>query len=165
MSLLNVTFLLLHLLVPNATFAAEETTFAGRVLDLTNVERQRVGLAPLSMNPQLNDAAQSYSQVLASSGCFDHTCGSVPNVMDRVRQAGYTSWNTLAENIAAGYQTPEDVVASWMASPHHRANMLSDGFTDLGIGLAKSSGNLGTYWAEEFGSRQGGAAWDSGGGG
>lgn len=133
----------------------DASAYSVRVLDLTNVERQKAGLAPLVMNAQLSTAAESYSKVLASSGCFDHTCGSVPNFADRATQAGYTGWNSLGENIAAGYATPEDVVSGWMQSPGHRANMLSSKFTEIGVGVVSGSGSYGTYWTQEFGSRPG----------
>jgi uncharacterized protein YkwD len=128
-------------------------TFADRVIELTNAERVNAGLSPLTMNPQLQDAAQTYSEVLASGGCFDHTCGPVPDVADRDDQAGYSGWTALGENIAAGYSTPEAVVAGWMASPGHHANMLSPDFTEIGVGLASGDGEFGTYWTEELGSR------------
>jgi uncharacterized protein YkwD len=133
--------------------AQTDTAFVARVLDLTNSERQQGGLKPLALSPELNEAAQKYSQVLASSGCFDHTCGPVPNFADRVGQAGYTGWTALAENIAAGYPTPETVVAGWMASTGHRANILSPKYTEMGIGRVSGTGQLGTYWTQEFGSR------------
>jgi uncharacterized protein YkwD len=132
---------------------ADKTDFVGRVLELTNVERQNAGLAPLALNPELEDAAQSYSEVLASSGCFDHSCGPVPNFADRDDQAGYTDWTNLGENIAAGYPTPEAVVESWMASPGHRANILSPQFTEIGVGVTSGDGQYGTYWTQEFGTR------------
>src|SRR5437660_1560261 len=91
--------------------------YIARVVDLTNQEREKAGLEPLNASAELQDAAQGYSEVLASSGCFEHTCGPVPNFADRDGQAGYTGWTALGENIAAGYDTPEDVVAGWMASP------------------------------------------------
>src|SRR5262245_831653 len=96
-----------------------------RVLELTNVERKKVGAAPLALSPELNGAAQSYSDVLASTGCFAHTCGPVPDVADRIDQSGYAGWVAIAENIAVGYPTPEAVVAGWMGSEGHRENMLS----------------------------------------
>ena len=67
------------------------SAFTARVLELTNAERQKAGLAPLSPNAQLTNAAQSYSQVLASSGCFQHTCGPVPNFAERDGQADRTA--------------------------------------------------------------------------
>jgi uncharacterized protein YkwD len=132
---------------------ADESSFAARVLELTNGERQNAGLAPLSLNPQLADAAQTYSEVLAASGCFSHTCGPVPNFADRDGQAGYTNWTNIGENIAAGYPTPEEVVAGWMASPGHRANILSPQFTEMGVGMVIGGGQYGTYWTQEFGTR------------
>src|SRR5262245_49633734 len=98
----------------------EHSGFAAKVVDLTNAERQTAGLAPLSLSPELADAAQNYSQVLASGECFAHTCGPVPDFADRDGAAGYNDWTTIGENIAAGSPTPDDVVAQWMASPGHR---------------------------------------------
>jgi uncharacterized protein YkwD len=123
------------------------------VLELTNQERQNAGLAPLSLSDQLDSAAQDYSEVLADTGCFDHTCGPVPDLSDRDVQAGYTGWTALGENIAAGYDTPEQVVAGWMASPGHRANILSPNYTEMGIGVSSTGGQFGTCWTEEFGTR------------
>jgi uncharacterized protein YkwD len=156
----SVTLLLAGLLVlqTGSVAAAPVQTDPGlvaRVLELTNIERQKAGLSPLTISAELNDAALTYSQVLATSGCFQHTCGSVPNFADRVGQAGYSGWNALAENIAAGYPTPEAVVAGWMASPGHRANILSPKYTEIGIGLVSGGGQFGTYWTEEFGARPG----------
>jgi uncharacterized protein YkwD len=134
----------------------DDRDIVGRVLDLTNAERQQAGLGPLALSPQLNDAAQGYSRVLASGACFEHTCGPVPKFEDRAGQAGYKGWNALGENIAAGYPTPEAVVAGWMASAGHRANILSPKFTEMGIGMV-SGGPYGMYWTQEFGSRPGAA--------
>jgi uncharacterized protein YkwD len=124
-----------------------------RVLDLTNAQRRDAGLGPLSLSSQLSEAAQKYSQVLASSGCFEHTCGPVPNFVDRIGQSGYSGWTSLGENIAAGYPSPEAVVGGWMASPGHRENILSPSYSEVGIGMVSGSGQLGTYWTEEFGTR------------
>ena len=113
------------------------------------------GLAPLASNAELQDSAQGYAQVLASGGCFEHTCGAVPDFADRDNLSGYSGWTAIGENIAAGYPTPEAVVAGWMASPGHRANILSADFTEIGIGVTTGGGKFGTYWTQEFGARIG----------
>jgi uncharacterized protein YkwD len=123
-----------------------------RVLDLTNTERGKAGLAALSLNPKLTLAAQGYSQVLASGTCFEHTCGPVPNFTDRDVAAGYVGWTALGENLAGGFMTPDSVVAGWMGSATHRANILSANFTDIGIGVSSGSSQFGMCWAEEFGA-------------
>jgi uncharacterized protein YkwD len=151
-----VTLLFAGLLVlqtaPALAAPQDDRGFVSRVLDLTNAERQKAGLGPLSLSAELNNAARGYSQVLASGACFEHTCGPVPRFEDRVGQAGYSGWNALGENIAAGYPTPEAVVNGWMSSPGHRANILSPTFTEIGIGMA-SGGAYGAYWTQEFGRR------------
>lgn len=136
--------------------AAEQNHAAdlARELELTNAARQAAGLAPLVLSSQLSDAAQSYTQVLASGSCFDHSCGAVPNFADRIGQSGYAGWSAIAENIAAGYPTPDAVVAGWLASPGHRANILSPSYREIGIGVV-SGGAYGMYWTQEFGSRPG----------
>jgi uncharacterized protein YkwD len=163
-----VTFLFATaMILPTSTASAapqDGNTLAAQVLDLTNAERQKAGLPALALSSELADAAQSYSQVLASSGCFEHTCGPVPNLVDRDAQAGYTGWTNIGENIAAGYPTAEAVVAGWMASPGHRANILSANYTEIGIGMTAGGGQFGTYWAQEFGARPAASATDAGDG-
>ena len=135
--------------------AAEAATDpASRVVELTNVERQKAGLAPLAAQANLTQAATGHAGVLASGSCFAHTCGPVPDFAERAKQAGYTNWSALAENIAAGQRTPEAVVQAWMESPGHRANILNPQYTEIGVGLA-TGGRMGNYWAQSFGARRG----------
>jgi len=137
-----------------AAAGPDHTPDVARVLELTNAQRHAAGLGMLKLSPQLNDAALSYSEVLASGSCFEHSCGAVPNFADRLGLAGYTGWASIAENIAAGYPTPEAVVAGWMDSPGHRRNILSPDYNEIGVGVV-SGGSYGTYWTQEFGSRPG----------
>lgn len=125
---------------------------AARVIELTNHERARAGLAPLTYNPNLTLSAQTYAQVLAAGPCFGHTCGPIPYVVDRDEAAGYYDWLTVGENLAAGDWSPEQVVGAWMASPSHRANLLNPSFQEIGVGVAYG-GAYGSYWTQEFGAR------------
>jgi uncharacterized protein YkwD len=122
-----------------------------RVVELTNAERQKAGLPPLSVNPDLAEAAQRYAEAMAATGCFEHTCPPIPELQGRVESAGYTQWGRLAENIAAGQRSAEQVVAAWMGSPGHKANILRDGVTEIGVGRA-AGGSFGTYWVQDFGA-------------
>lgn len=150
-------FALIGLLaLPLNTAAAapeDESSYVARVLDLTNAERQKAGLPALALSDSLANSARAYSRVLAASGCFAHTCGPVPDLVDRDAAAGYAGWSAVGENIAAGYPSPEAVVAGWMASPGHRANILSPEYTEIGIGVADGAAPYETYWAQEFGAR------------
>ena len=129
--------------------------FVARLVQLVNVERQRVGAALLTANGPLTRAAQGYAVVLADGSCFAHDCGSTPD--QRIAAAGYTHWTAWGENAAFGQSTPEDAMAAWMSSPGHRANILNGTYRDIGVGVAvKSNGTL--YWVQDFGRTQNSAA-------
>jgi uncharacterized protein YkwD len=131
---------------------AAASEYLERVVELTNAERVQAGLAPLRLSPELSEAAQAYAEVLATSGCFAHTCGPVAQVEARSELAGYRGWRSLGENIAGGQLSPERVLQMWMESPGHRSNILNPGFTEFGVGLA-AGGEFGLYWAQMFGTR------------
>ena len=129
---------------------APTASWEDQVVALVNRERQTRGLGPLTTHPALARAARDYAQVLASTGCFGHTCGPVPDLGQRARQAGYIGGLLLGENIAAVSRTPEEVMAGWMGSAGHRDNILRAGFRETGVGIARG-GEYGIYWVQEFG--------------
>ena len=137
-----------------ASADAERDANIARVLELTNIERQKVGAPPLAVSPELSNAAQSYSEVLATTGCFEHSCGPVPDVAARLVKSGYQGWTGWAENIAWGYPSPEAVVAGWMESAGHRQNLLNPRFREIGIGVAINGSRNGTFWTQDFGARR-----------
>ena len=132
---------------------ANRDQLAARVLELVNQERAREGLAPMAMNPNLTTAAQSYAETLSSGGCFEHTCGPVPNPGDRIRNTGYSGYNAWAENIAAGQRTPEEVMKSWMNSPGHRANIMNPIYNEIGVGVSNGAAPYRIYWSQSFARR------------
>ena len=142
---------LVLLLAPVGAYADLES----EVIDLVNDERAAEGLGPLRYDADLTAAARGHSQDMGLNDYFDHIGldGSTPG--DRITEAGY-SWNTYGENIAAGYATPAAVVAGWMASPGHRANILNPNFCDIGVGYAYvASSTYGRYWTQNFGRKSG----------
>jgi uncharacterized protein YkwD len=132
--------------------------FPTDVLTLTNKERQKANLAPLAMNPILTAAAQAHAEDMANKDYFSHTGLDGSNETLRVTRIGgvFTgAFAGAAENLAVGPATPAAVVASWMASPGHRDNILNPSWTLLGVGyffLPKDSGKVayGHYWAQNF---------------
>ncbi|WNV88614.1 CAP domain-containing protein [Umezawaea sp. Da 62-37] len=119
-----------------------------KVLDLTNQERSAAGCSPLVADKRLATSARGHSQDMANQNYFDHVSKDGRTFVDRIKAAGYPSPG--AENIAAGQQTPADVMKSWMESPGHRANILNCGLKALGVGVAKG-GSFGIYWTQNFG--------------
>ncbi len=131
------------------------SAFLNRVVELTNVERAQQGLAPLTFNPQLAAAAQVHSANMGMRDFMDHTNpldGSL--AADRVTSQGY-NYQTVAENVAGGQPTPEQVVLDWMNSPEHRVNILNPNVTEIGVGYhfqGNDTGNINFshYWTQVF---------------
>ncbi|MEU3901573.1 CAP domain-containing protein [Streptomyces sp. NPDC045251] len=119
------------------------------VVDLTNRERVRAGLAALAADPRLTAAAQAHSTDMVARDFYSHTDPDGGKPWDRAAAAG-AARRTVGENIACGQRSPADVVEGWMNSPGHRANILKADFTHIGIGLA-GGGRAGTYWTQLFG--------------
>lgn len=119
------------------------------VVDLTNRERARAGLAALAVDPRLTAAAQAHSADMVARDFYSHTDPDGGKPWDRAAAAG-AARRTVGENIACGQRSPADVVEGWMNSPGHRANILKADFTHIGIGLA-GGGRAGTYWTQLFG--------------
>ncbi|MEU2062610.1 CAP domain-containing protein [Streptomyces sp. NPDC013455] len=126
---------------------ATASTVTARVVQLVNAERAKAGCRPLTLNSTLTKAAQAHSADMAAHRNMSHTGSDGSGPGDRITAAGYT-WSSYGENVAYGYSTPEAVMAGWMSSPGHRANILNCGFEEIGVGLAQP----GSYWTQDFGT-------------
>jgi uncharacterized protein YkwD len=133
---------------------AQAAGFPDEVVRLTNVERQVNGCADFVVHKSLTAAAQAHSQDMADHNFMGHNGSNGSSPWDRIIAAGYTKWTGLAENVAAGYQTPEAVVKGWMASPGHRANIVNCKLKEIGVGYAVNPNTTyRVYWTQDFGSR------------
>ena len=81
---------------------------------------------------------------------MSHTGSNGSSFDQRIEAAGYLHWNALAENVAAGYTTVNAVMSGWMASPGHRANLVSSSYVHVGVGRATASNGV-QYWTQDFG--------------
>ena len=146
---------------------AAQPSIEQQVTDLTNEQRQQHGCADaLILSAQLTAAASAHSQDMALHDLFSHTGSNGSTMVSRVVATGY-GYSQLAENLAAGPTTAEGVVASWMNSPGHRANILNCDLHQLGVGfyvqlddqanVRLDNGQLGGpyryYWTQDFGSQ------------
>lgn len=135
--------------------------FDSEVLRLTNRARQRGWncvslreggpvLAPLARSAQLDLAATAQSAGMALAGYFDHQSsldGSTP--FRRVQATGMKP-RSSAENIAAGQDSPEEVVDGWLRSPGHCRNIMGD-FDFIGLSYVTRPGTkYKSYWTQVF---------------
>ncbi|MCU4652605.1 CAP domain-containing protein [Roseibacterium sp. SDUM158016] len=121
-----------------------ERVSAGETVDIASagtqlsLQRAQNGIVrPLGYSPALQAAAETHAEYLSRTGNFSHAGpgGSTPR--SRAARAGYRSCLT-AENIARGQPDIRSVVAEWMNSPGHRANILNAQVTQYGFARAGS---------------------------
>jgi uncharacterized protein YkwD len=108
----------------------------------------------LQLSAMLNRAALIHAQDMARHSHFEHegTDGSTP--AERITRVGYR-WRNVAENIAAGAPTAESVVAGWLKSPGHCANIMGADYREMGIAYAlEPKSEAGIYWAQEFATQR-----------
>lgn len=118
------------------------------VVRLTNQQRAKYGLPPLQLDWQLARVARYKSADMRDKNYFSHQSPTYGSPFTMIKNFGI-SYRTAGENIAAGQQTPQEVVNDWMKSPGHRANILNKSFTHIGVGYAKG-GSYGDYWTQMF---------------
>ena len=135
--------------------AASASPRVDAVVAAINDRRIANGLAPLTGNAALDQAAQRHAADMAASGRLGHTGSDGSSMEDRVRGAGY-SYRSLGENVAVGQAGAAEVVADWMDSPGHRANILMAEAREIGVGFAEGAavGNMpGRFWVLVVGAR------------
>lgn len=98
----------------------------------------------LSANADTEEAAHRHTDWMQANRTMSHSGDSGSNAGSRLTAAGY-HWSAVGENVAMGQATPAAVVAAWLASPGHCANIMNATFVDVGFGFAPASGGAPTY--------------------
>ena len=133
--------------------SSERETLIRSVVDLTNNERAKLGLPPLTYDKRLEKAAQWMAEDMANKGYFSHTDSFGRSVGQRVPTFGYENYAILRENLAGGFSSPKEAVDAWMKSPGHKASILCEKCTNIGVGIHYDpKSKYGYYWVQEFGT-------------
>ncbi|WP_322747034.1 CAP domain-containing protein [Streptomyces fagopyri] len=127
--------------------AAPGSRVVDHVVALVNRARGKAGCSPVTLNAKLSKAARRHSADMAGHRNMSHRGSDGSGPGRRITRAGY-DWSAYGENVAYGYSTAAAVMAAWMSSPGHRRNILTCGFTEIGVGLAQP----GSYWTQDFGT-------------
>ncbi len=152
---------------PGASLTPNEgnlETIRAATLCLINRERADNGEGALQPNAQLQQAAQGHSESMVQGDYFEHASPNGDTPLSRMRSAGYIYSSQVGyevgENIGWGtlwLATPNAIVAAWMASPGHRANILDAHFHDTAIGVSPHApstlghGQAGAIYTQDFG--------------
>lgn len=106
------------------------------LVDLANGSRFGSNLGALTINSTLEQAAQLKANDMALKSYFAHVSPDGVEPWHWFKEAGY-KYVYAGENLAVNFSDSVDVNNAWLNSPTHRANILNDKFTEIGIATAK----------------------------
>ena len=110
------------------------------VVDRTNQLRREAGIPALETDPMLTQAAQVRAEEMAAAGTYSHTrpdgsqyytVADCPYMAENIHRIADRRLKTLGKGLA------EAAVDDWAASSGHLKNILNDGLSGIGIGLAR----------------------------
>jgi len=147
--------------LPTEKDAAKIST---RVLELVNEARARPRKCgsqrfqpapPLTLSPVLSRAALVHAKDMSANKLFEHRGSDGSRPAERATRVGY-DWTAIAENIAVGPASAEEVVQGWLDSPGHCVNIMGAQYREMGIAYNTDFAHKGEiYWAQEFGTQKG----------
>ncbi|MCW2608557.1 MAG: hypothetical protein JWO60_3250 [Frankiales bacterium] len=122
------------------TAPALDDAYEARVVQLVNAARSSRGLRPLAVSACADRYAEAWTTRLTQIATLEHR-GDLGAVL------GGCGATEVAENIAYGHVTADQLVQMWMDSPGHRENILNAAYTHVGTGAVKTAD--GTVWSTQ----------------
>jgi hypothetical protein len=147
-------FILCSFFLPQLERSTETAEiYSSVVTSSTNFDRNQYNLLTLSVNPLLEEAAKEKAADMAAKGYFAHNSPEGLTPWYWISKAGY-NYVYAGENLAVDFTDSNDVVQAWMNSPGHRANILNDHYTEIGVATAQGEyqGRPTIFVVEMFGS-------------
>lgn len=134
--------------IPETSAPSEEVhPYILRIVEPVNEERAKAGLNALKLDTAAARAASVRAKEIVSS--FSHTRPDGRSFTTALAEQG-VNYRMAGENIAWGQRSPEQVMEGRMNSPGHRANILRESFTHIGVGYHQEGGV--NYWTQLFAS-------------
>lgn len=133
--ILNTTIFILVVLF---NFGFANAASSQEIVNLTNINRTKNGLEALNININLTNAAQAKANDMFKDNYFAHIAPDGTTPWDFIKGAGY-EYSYAGENLAIGYTDDQELVTDWMNSPLHRANIMNDKFTEIGVAVVNGT--------------------------
>jgi uncharacterized protein YkwD len=127
-------------LTPTDAVLSSSTHDAASAAALVSAYRVAHGLSPVTVDSNLNRAAEHQARAVAAAGRLSH--GNFVSRMDQYGIAGYS-----AENLSAGAGTVDSTITRWKNSPGHNSNLLMPQARKIGFARADANNRYGRYWA------------------
>ena len=133
--------------------AQASTISPENIISLTNQQRGASGLNSLNNNSKLAAAALAKANDMFEKQYWDHFGPNGETPWQCIRAAGY-NYVYAGENLAKGFRTAEGVHEAWMASPTHKANIMSANYQDIGVAVVEGvlNGQQTTLVVQMFGN-------------
>jgi uncharacterized protein YkwD len=119
----------LALLLPAAALAGSSQSESSLISEMNRVRAEH-GLGRLTADTHLERAARAHTAEMIDSNSFEH--GAFGSRMQQFDVTGQLAGENLAWG-TGGRATAQGIVAAWLASPEHRANLLRPSFTRVGV--------------------------------
>lgn len=114
--------------------------YSSVLIELTNKDRSTSSLPALTANDTLAEAAKLKADDMVSKGYFAHNSPDGKTPWYWIMKAGY-KFVYAGENLAVNFTESEQVENAWMGSPLHRANILSNKYSEVGIAVQEGTFN------------------------
>ena len=133
-----------------SAIASVATAEEQEMVDLTNADRARHGLAPLELDVQMLEIARLRAAAQASESTLSHYDAAGQVALRTLLDEARVRYTLAAENLArvdASYAAPQTAQEALMLSRDHRANILTPEFNRLAVGVATDASGRMTFAA------------------
>jgi len=129
----------------------EERAFINEI----NKYRNGKGRSDIKISTKLSKAAEAMASDMADHPeSINHEHKDSQGRLPAERAAIYGYTDGVGENLAAGYETNNDVFKAWKGSAEHNANMLDRDYEVMGIARVTTGNNYKWYWVNMFGDKE-----------
>ncbi len=124
-----------------------------QLITLTNEQRAKFNLPPVTENSLLDLAAQAKAKNMFEENYWAHYSPSGKDPWGFILSSGY-KFSYAGENLARNFYTSSEVVDAWIASPSHKENIVNPKYHDIGIAVVEGvlNGQKTTLVVQMFGS-------------
>jgi hypothetical protein len=129
-----------YLLVSPSVLGFASNITPERVVEITNQKRAEEGLSPLTINSQLNEAAQRKAGDMFAFNYWSHISPSGRSPWSFFQEVGY-KYLYAGENLARDFMDSQAVVEAWMNSSTHRDNLLNKNYQEIGLAVVNGTLN------------------------
>ena len=124
-----------HTALQSASLLGLNPPFDSReVIKITNETRLTHNLPALKPNTKLDLAASDKLNDMAIKEYFSHVSPTGTDPWYWIKNSQY-NYSVAGENLAIGFVTANDTIQGWLNSPSHRANLLNNGYTEIGVAV------------------------------